>query len=331
MKQVLGILGLLLVVFVATALIDPKFVTGYNLQNLVRWTSFFAILGVGVAFVIVSGGIDLSIGSVVGLSGVLVPLLLARDVPVVLAVLIALGSGGLIGWVHGILVTKLRLQPFVVTLCGLLVYRGVARWLAQDRVQGFGNEHPELRSWAIGSVPIPGVDFAIPYPFFLLVGVAIVAHCLLDRTLFGRYLHAVGKNERAARYSGLPTDRVVIGAYVICSGLAAFGGVLFALDGNSVQPAGQGNFYELYAIAAAVLGGCSLRGGEGTVLGVIIGAATLRVLYNAINILGIPTQLEFAVIGFVLLAGAMADQLVRRWNQRRLHRSPGSTGGGAPS
>ncbi len=123
---------------------------------------------------------------------------------------------------------------------------------------------------------------------------------------------ALGRNEEAARYSGVPIERMKILAYVICSGTAGLGGILFALDVNSVQPAGQGNFYELYAIAAAVLGGCSLRGGEGSILGVIVGAAVMRVLYNAINVLGIPTQLEFAIIGIVILTGVIADELIRR-------------------
>jgi ribose transport system permease protein len=147
--------------------------------------------------------------------------------------------------------------------------------------------------------------------------IAIVAAVLLRLTVFGRYLLALGNNEEAARYSGINTDRIVIASYVFCSVLAALGGVLFALDVNSIQPSGLGEFYELYAIAAAVLGGCSLRGGEGTILGVVIGAAVMRVLYNAINILHIPTHFEFAIIGIVILAGVMADELIRRLVARR--------------
>ena len=132
---------------------------------------------------------------------------------------------------------------------------------------------------------------------------------------------ALGHSEEAARFSGINTDRMVILAYVIGAMTAGLGGLLFALDVNSVQPAVHGNFYELYAIAAAVLGGCSLRGGEGSILGVVIGAAVLRLLYNAINILGIPTQLEFAIIGAVILLGVMADEFVRRITVARVVRS----------
>ncbi len=317
MIKVVGIFGLLLFVFVATAIADPKFVTGYNLQNLLRWTSLFAILGIGASFVIVSGGIDLSIGSVVGLTGCLVPLLLSKGMSVGGTLLAVTGVALAVGLIHGLLVTKLRLQPFVVTLCGLLFYRGLIRYISGDQVQGFGSEYRGLRSLATGSVPIGFSEFQIPAPFIILVVITVVAAVLLNRTVFGRYLKAIGRNEQAARYSGLPTDRVVIGAYVLCSLLAGLGGVLFAFDMNSVQPSGHGSFYELYAIAAAVLGGCSLRGGEGSIIGVVIGAAVLRVLYNAINVLGIPTQLEFAVIGIVILAGVIVDELVRRWVTRR--------------
>ena len=146
---------------------------------------------------------------------------------------------------------------------------------------------------------------------------SVLSAILLNRTIWGRYLLALGRNETAARYSGINTDRMKILAYVICSLLAGLGGILFALDLNSIQPSGLGEFYELYAIAAAVLGGCSLRGGEGTILGVIIGTAVMRVLYNAINILGIPTHLEFAIIGSVILAGVIADEAVKRIAARR--------------
>jgi ribose transport system permease protein len=217
----------------------------------------------------------------------------------------------LIGLAHGLLITKLKLQPFVVTLCGLLLYRGFARWLTDDQSQGFGDQFEGLRLLAVGKVGI------VPVPLFLMVAIALVAGVILNFTIYGRYLLALGRNEIATRYSGVNTDRMKIMAYVVCSFLAGLGGILFALDVNSVQPSGLGEFYELYAIAAAVLGGCSLRGGEGTILGVIIGAAVLRVLYNAINILGIPTHLEFAIIGAVILAGVVADELVKRVSEKR--------------
>lgn len=326
MKKLLGIFGLLVVVFVITALANPQFVSAYNLQNLVRWTSLFGIISIGAAFVIITGGIDLSIGSVIGLVGALMAWLLTHkgwSVPATLfaAVLVSLA----IGFLHGLLITKVRLQPFVVTLCGLLLYRGMARYLTDDQSQGFGNSHEGLRQLATGKLQVTGT-FALPAPFFLLISVAVIGAIFLNQTIWGRYLLALGRNETATRFSGINTDAMKITAYVICSVLAGLGGVLFSLDLNSVQPSSLGEFYELYAIAAAVLGGCSLRGGEGTILGVIIGTAVMRVLYNAINILGIPTHLEFAIIGAVILAGVVTDEVVKRVAaQRRSTRDSGAT------
>jgi ribose transport system permease protein len=322
-KKILGIFLLLVVVCVATAALNSKFLDAYNLQNIVRWTSLFAIISIGVAFVIMTGGIDLSIGSTVGLIGtVLAWLLTVKHYSVTSALLIVALLSVLIGLSHGLLITKLRLQPFVVTLCGLLIYRGMARYLTNDETLGFGGGFTALRYLSIGhpfSIPLSGghaegvrKEVLVPMPFVLMIVIAALAAILLNRTIYGRYLLALGRNEQAARYSGINTHRITIMAYLICSVLAGLAGVLFALDVNSIQPSGLGEFYELYAIAAAVLGGCSLRGGEGTILGVIIGAAVMRVLYNSINILGIPTQLEFAIIGIVILGGVVTDEIVKR-------------------
>ena len=312
MKKLLGITGLLLIVIVGTALKNPDFLSPYNLQNTLRWIALFGLVSVGVSYVIITGGIDLSIGSVVGLSGsALAVLLTALHWPVPLAVGAVLLLSLLIGVLHGLLVTKLGLQPFVVTLCGLLLYRGMARFITGDQSQGFGHQYEGLRQVAIARVPVTST-FAIPVPCFLLAGVAILGSILLHRSIWGRQLFAIGGNELAARFSGVRVDLLKLSAYVICSGLAGLAGILFALDLNSIQPSGLGEFYELYAVAAAVLGGCSLRGGEGTILGVLIGTALMRVLYNSINILGIPTHLEFAIIGAVILAGVVADEMVRR-------------------
>ena len=323
MKKVLGILGLLIFVCVLTALLNPKFINAYNLQNTIRWTSLYAIISIGVAFVIITGGIDLSIGSVVGLVGTTLAWLITKkgfSVPAALVIVVLLSLA--IGLAHGLLITKLRLQPFVVTLCGLLLYRGIARYIPDDQTLGFGGQFETLRYLSTGqpfSLPLPFLDHAIliPMPFLIMLGLAIAGGIFLNHTIYGRYLLALGRNEQATRYSGINTDRMIILAYVICSLLAGLGGILFALDVNSIQPSGLGEFFELYAIAAAVLGGCSLRGGEGSILGVVIGAAVMRVLYNAINILGIPTQLEFAIIGVVILGGVVVDELVKRLVARR--------------
>ncbi|TLD70271.1 ABC transporter permease [Phragmitibacter flavus] len=317
MSKTFGITILLGLVCALTAWMNPNFLRPYNVENLVNWTALFGILSIGAAMVIITGGIDLSIGSVVGLTGTLLPWLLVKNgwsIPMALAAVVLVS--GLIGLVHGVLITKMRLQPFVVTLCGLLIYRGLARWLTHDETVGFGGDYDGLRWLATGRVEFVG-DYRFPVPLLILLGIAVIAAVFLNKTVWGRHLLALGRNEEAARYSGIRTERMTVLAYVLCSLLAGVGGVLFALDVNSVQPAAQGNFYELYAIAAAVLGGCSLRGGEGSVLGVIIGAALMRVLYNAINVLGLSTQLEFAIIGAVILIAVMVDEGVRRVGVRR--------------
>lgn len=320
MKKIIGITSLLVLVCAITCFMEPKFASAYNVQNIIRWTSLFGIISIGVAFVIITGGMDLSIGSVIGLSGCLLSWLLAQkgwSIGLSLAAVILVSLA--IGLLHGLLITKLKLKPFVVTLCGLLFYRGFSRWFTGDQTQGFGDAYEGFRQLAIGKIPIPGIhDFTLPVPFVIMTVLALIAGSFLNDSIYGRHMLALGRNENAARYSGINTDRMTILAYVICSLMAGIAGVLFALDVNSVQPSGQGNFYELYAIAAAVLGGCSLRGGEGSILGVIIGTAVMRVLYNAINVLGIPTQLEHAIIGMVILAGVIADEVIRRLAAQRL-------------
>lgn len=319
MKKTFGISGLLVAICLVTAWFNRDFLSGYNLENLVQRVSLYGIIGIGAAFVIITGGIDLSIGSVVGLVGCLLPyLLVQRQLGVVVALLCVLVVSLTIGLVHGLLITKLKLQPFVVTLCGLLLYRGLARWITDDATQGFGVAYEGLRRLATGRIPLRFIEgFELPYPFIILSLLAVIAAVFLNQTIYGRYLFALGRNEQAARYSGINTDRMVILAYVLCSLLAGVGGILFALDLNSIQPASHGEFYELYAIAAAVLGGCSLRGGEGSIVGVVAGTAVIRVLYNSIILLDFADRLEDAIIGLVILAGVIADELVKRLAAKR--------------
>jgi ribose transport system permease protein len=319
MKKVLGILGLLVFICVATALMSDRFLTEYNIENLIRRSALFGILSIGAAFVIITSGIDLSIGSVVCLVGCLLPWMLVEhqfSVPMALLVVLLISLG--IGLTHGLLITKVRLQPFVVTLCGLLFYRGLTRGIVQDQTQGFRSGFKELRGLSQGQVPLPGTDFGIPNPCVILLIVAVLSIVFLNFTVYGRYMLALGRNEVATRYSGINTDRMTIMAYVICALLSGLGGVLFVLDVGSAQPVDFGSFYELYAIAGAVLGGCSLRGGEGTIIGVVIGAAVMQVLKNTITLVdAIPTNIEYAVIGAVILGGVVTDELVKRYAARR--------------
>lgn len=317
MKQNLGILSLFLVVFIATAIKNPTFVNAYNMENLITRASLYGIIGIGVAFVIVTGGIDLSIGSVIGLVGTTLPLLLiSKEMSAFVAVPFVFGMVALIGLGHGLLITRLNLQPFVVTLCGLLIYRGVARGIAGDATQGFQGQYEWITWLANGKIPLIG-KFDLPVPFIILIVLAVSASVFLNKTIYGRYLLALGNNELGARYSGIDTKKMILVAYVICSVIAGFGGILFAAYSGSVQPDNFGSFYELYAIAAAVLGGCSLRGGQGSIFGVLIGAAILPLIRNSINLLGMDTTLELAIIGVVILAGVIVDELVKRFAAKR--------------
>ena len=607
-NKITGILLLLLYVCITTALLNANFIRPYNLQNLLRYISMFGVISIGAVFVIITGGIDLSMGSMVGLTGCIMTLtindwgvlpaernyafigkLLGSEMLLVglglgawssyeswrrkrgiakrrLVTIFASGFAGVVLWIaavavghiqmaswltiplclalvmivsvhlgllHGVLITKLRLQPFVVTLCGLMCYRGLSRWLANDKPQGFLTTYDDsLRLLAIGKpctanfvllaagiviaaigmvrmlfdlrnlrrpnwiwglalllvggamavvgsskywngwkmsygdpiFSIAGVEiktfgatvekearerpaelmkyaaypFAVSvvsllvisslrtrsqkgglgtwvrhvllppllctagvvclllvkhwigneavvfrevtwdklskflcvcgamaltmtglymwissvarngrvlerslllltsvmaimwllsgtsihnmnvqFPFFVMIVVAVLAGIFLRQTIFGRYLFALGCNEEATRYSGINTDRMIILAYVVCAACAGIGGILFTLDSNNVEPSAHGSFYELYAIAAAVLGGCSLRGGEGSIVGVILGASIMRVLFNAPNMIGVAQQLELFTMGIVILFGVITDEQLRRAAARR--------------
>ena len=308
-RKEIGILLLLAVLCAIVAVASPQFLSITNLQNVGRLVGTYGIFSIGVGIVIITGGIDLSVGSICALLGVLLSMMLVEwgwPPAVALAAVLALGGG--LGAAHGLLVARLKLQPFIVTLCGLLLYRGAARYIARDSTKGFGTGEGFEWLRAIASGSLGGV----PMPFVVMCVVALLAWVLLHRSVYGRHLFAIGHNLEAARYSGVNTGAVIAWAYVLSGILAALSAIIIAFYTNSISPASHGNFYELYAIAAAVVGGCSLRGGEGSVFGIIMGAALLQVLRNLVNLLDIPGSLDFAVMGAVILLGAMADQLFGR-------------------
>ncbi|MFO0992034.1 MAG: ABC transporter permease [Hyphomicrobiales bacterium] len=313
LKKDLGLFLLILVVGAAVAAINPRFLSPINISNTANLIGLFGIFSLAQAFVIITGGIELSVGSIIALLGVVfVDLISNAGVPWGFALLIVIGIGLLMGLVHGLLITRVGIQPFVVTLCGLLIYRGIARFYTEDATAGFafGQNFPTLEWLTTGRTE------GIPHSLVAFVIVAIISAIVLHRSVFGRYLFAVGKNEEAARYSGINTKRVTVAAYMICCGLTAFAAVFIAMYTRSISPSSHGNFYELYAIAAAVLGGCSLRGGEGSIIGVVLGTILLQVLQNLVNLLGIPSSLNFAVMGGVILIGVIADQQLVRYRNR---------------
>jgi ribose transport system permease protein len=306
----LGIFILLVVLCAFVSVMSHgTFLHADNLQNTSQLIGLYGIFSIGAGIVIITGGIDLSVGSLFALFGVLLSMMLTLwHWPWPLAVLAVLGGGALIGAFHGFLITRVGLQPFIVTLCGLLFYRGIARFIAGDGTMGFGEAtgFKLLQELATGSV------LGVPVPFVILLVVAVIMGVVLHKSIYGRYLYAVGRNEEAARYSGVNTRRIIAGAYIISGTLAGLAAILIAFYTNSISPSSHGQSYELYGIAAAVLGGCSLRGGEGSIVGILIGAALLQVLQNLVNLLNIPSSLNFAVVGAVILLGVITDQLLKK-------------------
>jgi ribose transport system permease protein len=314
MKKELGIFVLLIVLCIIVSIINPNFLLAINLQNLARQIGAFGIFSIGLGLVIITGGIELSVGSLMALLGVLLSMMLTEwNYGIALAVLACVGLAMVLTWVHGLLITRLNMQPFIVTLCGLLFYRGIARFITNDETKGFGAFAglDFLRFLANGNL------FGVPMPFVLLIIIALITWVVLHRSVYGRYLFATGRNAEAARYAGIDTNRIITLTYVIAGALTAISGIIFAFYTNTVSPANHGNAYELYGIAAAVLGGCSLRGGEGSVIGVLIGTALLQVLRNLVNLLGIPSSLDLAVMGAVILIGVVADQIFAERRNRR--------------
>jgi ribose transport system permease protein len=308
-KKELGLLLLLIVISAVTAVLNPLFLSGVNLLDMANLIGLFGIFSIGEGLTIITGGIDLSVGSMFSLLGVVfIDLVANRDVGWPLALAAVLAGGLVLGAIQGVLITRARMQPFIVTLCGLLIYRGAARYYTDDSTMGFGyGDSADTLSWLAS-----GRSFGVPHSFSFLVIVSLIVGVVLHKSVFGRYLFAVGKNEEAARYSGINTSLVIAGAYVLSGMLAGVSTIFLVFYTNSVSPSTFGNFYELYAIAAAVLGGCSLRGGEGSILGIVLGTALLQVLQNLVNILGIPSSLNFAVMGTVILLGVFADQQLQK-------------------
>jgi len=309
MKKELGIFILLVVLCAVTGFENPRFFSQANLVNTANLIGLFGIFSIGTGLVIITAGIDLSVGSMIALNGMLLVLALTEwHWPWLLGAFFALLIPMALGSAHGFLITRFKMQPFIVTLCGLLLYRGIARFIADDTTRGFGEaeDFKTLQSLASGKL------FGLPMPFVFLLIISVVMWFVLHRSVYGRYLFAVGRNEEAARFSGVNTRLVIASAYVLAGLLTGISGILFAFYTNSVSPSNHGSFYELYGIAAAVLGGCSLRGGEGSIIGILIGTALLLVLQNLVNLLGIPSSLNFAVMGAVVLIGVLADQIFRQ-------------------
>lgn len=307
MKKLLGIFVFLLILYVSILFATEPDTWASNHRNLGQRIGLEGILCLGAGLLIITGGVDLSIGSVVSLCAcVFCKLVLDWDVPILLAAALVLILGACVGLINGLLVTIFRVQAFVVTLCGLFLYRGAARWVMNDQIPAIADSVAPITEFFRGSV------LYVPVYLWLLLMLFAVTSIFLHLTVYGRYFFAIGSNERAAAFSGINTNFYKILAYVLCSTFAAIYALMHVIHYNTVQPSTTGNFLELYAIAGAVLGGCSLRGGEGTTLGILIGTAIMRLLPNLTNMWEIPSTLEPTVIGAALLVCAILDEMLRR-------------------
>jgi len=320
MLRIAGVLALLISLYVTLRLADKNALGSRNLIDVANRQGFYGVLTLGVAVLIVTGAIDLSIGSVAGLAAITFGLLMGDGVPPILAAGIVLCGGMLIGLAHGLLVTRLKLQAFLVTLCGLFIYRGIARYISKRPVNLSDNpsltESIDFLRWVLIGKDEKSV-LIFPAQLFVMLLLALAIGLILHKSVIGRYWYAIGYNESAARYSGIATDRYRILAFVISSTLASLGGILMLLDLRTADPNNAGTNWELFAITGAVLGGCSLKGGEGTAIGIVLGAAVLPLLQNAISFVEIggkeiPDSVIPVVIGFTLLLGTIVDEFFRK-------------------
>lgn len=309
-QQVLAF-GALIALVVVFSLASPNFLQFNNVVGILLSTAVNGILALGVTFVIITGGIDLSIGTVMTFAAVMTGVFITNwGWPIGLGVLAGVASGGLAGLVNGLVIAKLKIPPFIATLGMLNVAKGLALVIAELRPIYF-TDTPAFNQIAMGSLlgaVVPG--FTIPNAVLILFGSALVASLILGRTVLGRYTYALGSNEEAARLSGVNVDAWKIAVYTLTGLFSGLAGVVIASRINSAQPAlGQG--YELDAIAAAVIGGTSLSGGKGTILGTIIGAFIISILTNGLRILSVPQEWQTVITGGIVVLAVYLD-LVRR-------------------
>ena len=310
MRKELAIFLLLVVLCAIVTALNPRFVSASNLQNTARLIGAFGIFSLGLGLVIISGGIDLSVGSAFALLGVLLSIMLTEWH-------VAVARGGADHACRGRaarLDSRLADHPPGAAA----IHRHLVRAALVSRVSRASSRTTRRKGLVTRrdsrhcSGSRPAACSNVPTPFVLLTVIGAVMWVILHRSVYGRHLFATGRNETAARYSGVNTQRVVATAYVILGLLTGVAAIVFAFYTNSISPSSHGNFFELYGIAAAVLGGCSLRGGEGSVLGILLGTTLLQVLQNLVNLLGIPSSLNFAVMGGVILIGVVGDQVLQR-------------------
>ena len=306
--QANGILLALIVLLVVGFALSRNFLTVGNIANVARQASIVGILGIGMTFVILTAGIDLSVGSLLGLAAIGFAAAMSAGVPWPLAILLALLIGAAAGAVNGLGITRGRLQPFIMTLGMLVIARGVTMTFANGKPIPLGPSAAGIDWLGNGTLfAIPGTFPGIPVPVLIFAGLAIAAWFVLRHTTYGRAIYAVGDNPEAARLAGIPTRRIVFSAYVISGVCAAIAALIVVARLTSAEPrAGEG--FELDAIAIVVIGGTSLFGGEGGVGGTVIGAAIVAAMNNLLNLLGVSPFSQQIVKGLIILGAVFLER-----------------------
>lgn len=298
--QKLGPLIGLCIIILILIIASPNFLTLTNILNVFRQVSINALIAFGMTFVILTGGIDLSVGATLALSGALTAGMLGAGFDPVTAVILGLGAGAAMGAVNGVLITKTNIAPFIATLATMTIYRGLALVYTDGRpITGFNSEFFTM----IGG----GYLFGVPVPVIIMLVLFAALYFILRKTTFGRNVYAIGGNEEASRLSGIKTGRFKIYVYTLTGLLSALAGIILTSRLNSAQ-ANAGTGYELDAIAAVVLGGTSLSGGRGWIVGTLVGALIIGVLNNGLNLMGVSSFYQQVVKGLVILLAVLLDR-----------------------
>lgn len=300
LKKIGPLIGLLLIVIIIS-IMSPNFLTLNNLLNVLRQVSINALIAFGMTFIILTGGIDLSVGSTLALTGAVTAGLMAGGTDPILAMLIGLILGAILGAINGIIITKGKVAPFIATLATMTIYRGLTLVYTEGKpISGLGDS-------AAFKMLGKGYFLGIPVPVLTMAITFAVLYFLLKKTTFGRRVYAVGGNEEASRLSGISVDRVKIYVYALTGMLAALSSLILTSRLNSAQPT-AGSMFELDAIAAVVLGGTSLTGGRGWIVGTLIGAMIIGVLNNGLNLIGVSSFFQQVVKGAVILVAVLLDR-----------------------
>ncbi|KOR85102.1 ribose ABC transporter permease [Peribacillus frigoritolerans] len=299
--QKFGPLLALVLLFIVITVLNPSFMEPNNILNLLRQTSINALIAFGMTFIILTGGIDLSVGSILALSSALMAGMMVSGLDPILAILVGILLGAIMGVINGILVSKGKMAPFIVTLATMTIFRGLTLVYTDGKpITGIGDS---VMFQMLGR----GYFLGVPVPAVVMVIAFMILWFLLHKTSFGRKTYAIGGNERASRISGIKVDRVKVAIYGLAGTMAAIAGAILTSRLNSAQPT-AGQSYEMDAIAAVVLGGTSLSGGKGRLFGTLVGVLIIGTLNNGMNLLGVSSFYQQVVKGAVILIAVLLDR-----------------------